>query len=67
MRTKIARIVLILLLVCLACSSSAATAGWIDPKAASDLQGDYWFHVSKPLTLSMLKGRVILVDVWQFT
>jgi hypothetical protein len=67
MHTRITQILLVFLLACLACSGSTTATGRINRGAASDLQGDYWFHVSKPLTLSMLKGRVILIDVWQFT
>ncbi len=67
MYTRITQILLLLLLASLACSGSSTATGWVDGVAASNLKGDYWFHVSKPLSLSMLKGRVILVDVWQFT
>ena len=67
MYTRITQILLVFLLASLACSGSTTATGWVDPVAANELRGDYWFHVSKPLTVSMLKGRVILVDVWQFT
>jgi len=67
MRIRIAQILLALLLASLACSDLNMATGWSDFGAASDLRGDYWYHVHKPLTLKMLQGRVILIDVWQFT
>jgi hypothetical protein len=67
MRKPIRHILFFLLLVCLACSGSSASTGWIEYGPASELQGDYWFHVTQPLTLSRLQGRVLLIDVWQFT
>jgi hypothetical protein len=67
MHTRITQIVLVFLLASLACSGSTSATGWVDGGVASNLHGEYWFHVSKPLTLSLLKGRVILIDVWQFT
>jgi hypothetical protein len=52
-----------LLLICLVCSSSGSGLN----RPAAEIQGDYWFHVSEPLTMKSLKGKVILIDVWQFT
>ena len=65
MRLRI--VFLILLIACLACGVSPGSTGGGLNEAAADFQGDYWFHVTKPLTLDGLQGKVILIDVWQFT
>jgi hypothetical protein len=67
MNTRFFTIVMILVLISLACSLSNTGPVIRDYGAAGEIQGDYWFHVTKPLTLEGLQGRVILVSVWKFT
>ena len=60
-------VILILFVVLLACSLSPSGSGLRDYGVADEIQGDYWFHVTKPLSLESLQGKVILVSVWRFT
>jgi hypothetical protein len=67
MNRRMIAILTSLLLLCLACGVSSGSSGLKDYGPADELQADYWFHVTKPLNLRILSGKVILVDVWQFT
>jgi hypothetical protein len=60
-------IILILFITALACDASLSGSGLHDYGVAEEIQGDYWFHVRKPLTLESLRGRVVLLSVWRFT
>jgi hypothetical protein len=66
MKTGIFGVLTVIILLCLACGSTGSS-GMGDYGPANEIKGDYWFHVTKPLTLKSLKGKVILIDVWQFT
>jgi hypothetical protein len=60
-------VILILFIAALACDASLTGSGLRDYGVAEEIQGDYWFHVRKPLTLNDLQGRVVLLSVWRFT
>jgi hypothetical protein len=60
-------VILILIITALACDASLSGSGLRDYGVAQEIQGDYWFHVRKPLTLHDLQGRVVLLSVWRFT
>jgi hypothetical protein len=58
---------IILLTAVLACNLSTGAGGLHDYGPAAEIQGDYWFHVNRPLTLQSLQGKVVLLGVWKFT
>jgi sugar lactone lactonase YvrE/thiol-disulfide isomerase/thioredoxin len=48
-----------------ASSSPDANKSWAGTKPAPEFPGGLtWFNVSRPLTLSELKGKVVLLDFW---
>ncbi len=65
-RYKILLALALLLIALLACDLSGGPT-IRDYGSASEIEGDYWFHVKRPLTLEGLRGRVVLVGVWKFT
>jgi hypothetical protein len=67
LRSKYLFLILVLLGTAFACSLTSSGSAIRDYGVAGELQGDYWFHVKKPLTLKGLEGRVILLSVWKFT
>ncbi|MBN2257539.1 MAG: hypothetical protein JW704_06920 [Anaerolineaceae bacterium] len=67
MKTRVLLILMVLTLMCLTCEASSSEARSRDYGAAAELRGDYWFHVTKPLTLETLRSKVILIDMWKFT
>lgn len=59
-------LLIVILITILACSLSGAPA-IRDYGSAPVIEGDYWFHVTRPLTLDGLRGKVVLIGVWKFT
>jgi hypothetical protein len=60
-------IILILFITALACDASLSGSGLRDYGVAEEIQGGFWIHVRKPLTLESLRGSVVLLSVWRFT
>ncbi len=66
MRERVTLIILVLIIAAIASGPRLAQGGEPERRPAPNFKCDVWLN-SKPLTRSALRGRVVLVDFWEYT